>query len=232
MPTSPSTTILLGVISSVLSVILIGIYRAKIIAKIKRTGHYLFDTKANIYLKRIDKYDTSPEHTIDHSLFKEIQEKIGDVSLEGFEDNQLCINVDDMSADIRILLEADPSTSLHVPASDHESASERYKVLIQTDPNMNFGYRTYNDLDRFRVISNKISDIVSEYCFEGTRSKDSFVTGKLDTRVPVKEKEIDDERLGLKAHFEDSKMIFNLREPENITKGVRTYFHPLNFGDS
>lgn len=223
-------TLLLGILSSLLATVLIVAYRSKIRSGSERTLHYLFDTTAHAKLKRVDKYQQSPQQHINHQLFKEIQSEIDGISLKGIGENYLTIKRTDLDTNIEILLEADQSNVSDVAFSS--STDQRYKVIIQTDPSMSFGYRTYEDLDRFRTISNKISNIASKYCFGDANPSKSFVIGELETRVPVKEKDIEDKNLGLRARVEGSKMVFNFSKPENVTRGIRAYFQPFNSYDS
>lgn len=218
--------IALGVLSALLASVLLYLYRTAIISRAKRTFHYMFDTTAEIQLTRVDKYLSQAQNQIDHTLFKELQEDIDSLTLDGLSDNRLRVEVEDLATALVITVEEDPKPQ-YKPSTQSGNGQRRQKVVIKTDPAMRFGYRSYDDLDKFRKISKNISDEISRYCFDGERPSKSFVLGELETRVPAKVEDIDDEELGLHAEFEDSKMVFSFEDPDNLTRGVRTYFQPL-----
>lgn len=218
--------IVLGVSSALLASLLIYLYRTTILSRIKRTIHFIFDTTAEIQLTRVDKYSSPAQNQIDHDLFKHIQEDIEGLTLSGISNNRLRVEMEDLATALVVTIEADPKPT-YKPNSQSGNTREKQKVVVKTDPTMRFGYRSYDDLDEFRKVSQKISDQISSYCFDDERPSESFVLGELETRVPAKVENIDDENLGLHAEFEDSKMVFNFEEPDNLTRGVRTYFQPL-----
>lgn len=219
--------IILGAISAILASVFIYIYRNSIISRLRRTLHYIFDTTAEIRITRVDKYSNKAQRQIDHQLFKKIQDEVENLSLKGVSENHLRVEIDGLATALIITIEADPQAKYR-SNQGKQSGRENQKVIIKTDPVMRFGYRSYDDLEEFRKTSEEISDIISSYCFDGERPSESFVLGELETRVPAKTDDINDEELGLRAEIKDSKMIFNFNEPGNLTRGVRRYFQPLN----
>ncbi|WP_127116557.1 hypothetical protein [Halorubrum sp. PV6] len=222
------TTSLFRIVASLLATGLVVFFRHRIWRSILRGYHYLFDTRASIKIRRIDRYESDPSKTPDHSVFEDLKSNVDGLKIEGISEDKIRITVPEINATIDVLVERDldidPSMAA-LPGQVGEKVG--YKVIVETEPSMSFGYRTYDDLSKFEYISDNIAKQVGKTCFAGDDPTESFVTGELDTRVPIKRHDVNDRELGMRARFEDSTMTFNLDNPNQLTRGIRRYFQPL-----
>lgn len=215
---------ILAISATIVGSLIVWVFRNSIVLKVKRSIYYIFNTSGEISVTRVDKYTSQVQNKIDHGLFKQIQQEVDSLTFDSISDNRLRVEIEDLTTALVITIEADTRPA-HRNVFDSEKLREGQKVVIKTDPAMRFGYRS-GDLDKFREISEKISENISSYCFNNENPSESFVLGELRTKNP-QEEDINDENLGLSATFKDSKMIFNLKNPNNLTRGVRAYFQPL-----
>lgn len=213
-----------GVISTALISFIVYLLRRRIISLLKRGFHFIFDTTGRVEITRIDKFSEEPTRQVDHSLFKQIQQEHGEIRLDDLSPNHLRVVEESLSTAIEIQLERNVESEQEDNGGNDETA---FKLIISTDPAMRFGYRSYDEIDEFRVLSGKISKAVSNYCFDNSEPSQSLIIGELDGRVPAKQDSIDDQSIGFQAEYKESKLIFNISEPENLTRGIRRYFAPI-----
>jgi len=186
---------------------------------LRRITHYAFDTKVNLEVTRVDRYESPPVSSLDQSSFKSIQSEIESATFEALDDNRLRISVDGLTSQLEIRLEEQVA-----PGNPH--ISDRYEVKIETFTPLTFGYRSDQCLREFERVSDTISKTIQTECFSGSSPESSFVTGTLHGQTAISEDEIEDESVGLRIQNRPDSLELTIEDPQYLSQGVRKYFKP------
>lgn len=188
--------------------------------KIQKWFHFLFDTKVQMQLSSVDRYDREPSQGLDMSVFRRIQSEIEPVEFDSLNDGILRVRGDSLPTPLEIRLEAKPT-----PGSD--ISSERYELVTKTYTDMTFGYRSDKPITEFQSLNSEISSVVRDECFDGRAPTQSFVTGTIKGKLPLESDKIEDEEIGMTAESDDGEVSLVFRDPHHLRQGIRKYFQPI-----
>ncbi|KOX91995.1 hypothetical protein AMS69_15730 [Haloarcula rubripromontorii] len=195
------------------------IYRKNISSWVKKASYYLTNEEVQLEVKRVDKYKKKPVKGLDMPTFKEIQRKYrGGISHPELQDNQLMLRAEGIPTKITVKIVEQHNFTEGI------SDVEGYKLVIKSDTELRFGYRSDEALREFENLSECISEVINNDCFEMQKAEQSFVLAKMKRGAPPGEDEITDEKLGLQASRKDSVMQFTFKNPRNLSQGIKKYF--------
>jgi hypothetical protein len=195
------------------------IFRSKIRAYIKRSLNFVFDTKVQVELSRVDRYPARPDIEVDMGLFQELKSELGDADFESLSENKLSLTVPGIPVPIVV--------EIVEPAIGMPSVrDERFEVRVKTENRMTFGYRSDECLREFERVSEDISNYLSSKI--GSQPNTAFVTGTVHAQAPMSEEQIRDENLGMRAKVRDTSLEIRFDDPRTLTQGIRKYFRPIS----
>lgn len=188
----------------------------------RQLRHYLSDTKVQVELSHVDRYETGPTGEIDMELFREISEMSDSIAFDAFDNSQNILRVegDNLPTPLEIRIEPMPTFE------DGTQQIPRYEVVIKTYTDMVFGYRSNGPLDEFRTLSQDIAEKIEEECFDDT-PKTTFLTGKIKGKLPTEDDRIEDDDIDMRAKVKGDKIQMTFKDPRNLTRGIQKYFKPL-----
>lgn len=211
--------IIVGLVVTGIAALLSYLYRAKIALHWHRFKNYLFDTKVQLDLTRVDRYDEEPTKPLDMSFYHLLKQDFENISFEGLSDNCLRVSVPEIPTTLEIRIAHEPSLG------DSHGNTERYELRVETQTPMTFGYRSDKCLLEFERVADDISHR-AESRFPKT-PKSTFLTGTLYGQAPIVDDEIEDEELGMRAELRDSTLELRFEDPHRLVRGIRKYFHPI-----
>jgi len=186
---------------------------------LRRVSNYIFDTKVNLDITRVDRYDSPPLSTLDKNSFKAIQSEIDSATFEALDDSRIRISVDGLPSQLEIRLEEQVT-----PGNPH--INDRYEVKIETFTPLTFGYRSDQCLREFERVSETISKIIQTECFDGCSAQSSFVTGTLHGQTAIPQDETTDDSMGLRIKKHPESLELTFEDPQYLSQGVKKYFKP------
>ena len=202
-------------------IILSWIYRAKVKEMVFRVAYYLSNEEILLQISRIDRYPNEPTGYLDHNTFQRLQaEHSGDVYQPEISDERLVVSVENIPSKIVIRIDED------FDFTEGNSSNHGYKLVIETDRSLRFGYRDYDSLQEFKNFSETAANAMRATYFEGDTPNQSFLLGEMSSGVPGDDVEIEDDKLQISAYTDDSSMKFVFENPKNLIRGVRKYFKP------
>ncbi len=190
---------------------------------VRRLIHFGTDTKVQVHLSRIDRYESEPIDDIDMDLFREISELSEAISFDAIDNdrNILRIKGDALPTPLEIRIEPMQSIEDGIPVTN------RYEVRVSTYTDMTFGYRSNDSLNEFRTLSDDIVGLIQRECFENTDPETTFVTGKIKGTLPTEDEQIEDDDIEMRAQVEDDEVTMTFKDPRQLTRGIQKYFEPL-----
>lgn len=194
-------------------------FRAKIMTQLERVKNYLFDSKVQIKLTRVDRYTNPPSSSPDMQLFDELKNDFEQLTFEGLSEDYLRVSVPEIPTPLEIRVEHEPSFE------DQLTDNDRYELRVETQTKMTFGYRSDECLRDFERVAEDVSNRVARRFSE--RPTATFLTGTLYGQAPIHDEEIEDEELGMRAQLNDSTLEMRFDDPRRLTHGIRKYFRPL-----
>lgn len=189
----------------------------------RRTHHYLFDTKVQANLSRVDRYDQEPFDDIDMDIFREISELSPNIEFDAIdnEQNKLRVKGEALPTPLEIRIESRPTFE------NGTQKTQRYEVIIETYTDMVFGYRSDAPLNEFMTLSEDIADVIQNSCFNRTRPNTTFLTGKIKGQLPTEKDRIEDDDINMRAKVSDNQIKMTFEDPRYLSRGIRKYFQPL-----
>jgi hypothetical protein len=183
-------------------------------------------------LTHINKYKSVPNTDLNPHIFKKIQSQAAtDIHSPEYGENILRIQTDDIPTKLVIRLEKvrnynHPGPGIE-PSDDKDSTVTGYKIIVDTDSQLRFGYQTDEALEEFQNLSETVSSVVGTSCFPGESPTSSYIIGRITRGTPPGTHTIDDASLGFKANLQDSGLQLRISNPEYLTKGIRKHFRPF-----
>ena len=211
--------IVAGVVATGTVAILSYVFKSEIVRKWRRTKNYIFDSKVDVNLTRIDRYTDPPTRSLDMSFFNELKQDIDGITFEGLSDDCLKVSIPGISTPIEVRIENEPSFD------DPHGNSEKFELRVETQNSMTFGYRSDESLRAFERVASDISSRAEEN-FQDSPST-TFLTGTLFGQTPVTDGVIEDEDLEMRAVFKDSTLEMRFSDPRLLSRGIRKYFTPI-----
>lgn len=185
----------------------------------RRATNYLFDTKMQVDLRRVDRYDSTPVGELDLQFFKRLQDTIPGITFESLDNGKLRIQSDKLTSQLEIRLEECVNFS--------RSGSEpRYEMRVESFTPITFGYRSDQCLREFERISEDISSEMQQSYFDVSPTA-KFVTGTLHGQMPIVQERIEDESVRMRAKRRDSTLEMTFDDPRYVSQGIRKYFRPI-----
>lgn len=199
------------------------IFSSRFRSLIRRTRHYLFDTKVQVELSRIDRYDRGPINDIDMNIFRELTDVSDSIEFDSInnEQNKLRVKGEALPTPLEIRIEPRPT---------FESGTQetpRHEVVIETYTDMVFGYRSNDSLNEFMTLSEDIAEVVQSECFHNANPNTTFLTGKIRGELPTERDQIEDEDIRMRAKVTDDRIKMTFQDPRYLSRGIQKYFHPL-----
>ena len=200
-------------------------YRTRIISKIRNLIYWISNAEIHLSTKRVDYFgiptegEFGPEMT--HELFEHLQERYPErIDDPDYSHNKLSVNVDGIPSRVNIILEK------RMEFEGMEPILKGYKLLVETNSEFRIGYRSVDALDEFQDLSNIVSTLVLSSHFDSQAPETSVIICDLTKGVPAGVDEIEDSDLDISGRVTDSVLHLTIKNPRNLTKGVRKYFTP------
>lgn len=206
-------------IATVIFSLLVYIFRGEILLRWNRIKNYVFDSKVQIDLTRVDRYEEAPTDPLDMDLFQSLKEDFEDIAFEGLSENCLRVSVPEIPTPLELRVEHEPALG------GSHGENERYELQIKTQTPMTFGYRSDECLQEFERVAEDISNHAGNRF--STTSNTTFLTGTLYGQAPVSGEGIEDEGLGMRAELRESTLEMRFDDPRRLVRGIRKYFRPI-----
>lgn len=215
-----SYNVVAGLIVALIVALVGWFYSSKIRSFLLRALNYLFDTKIQADLVRVDRYDTPPMREVDMEIFQEIQEVSSSVTFDALADNILRIQGPSLPTPIEIRIEEEPAIE------GYPTDESRYEVRINTYPSLTFGYRSDSPLLTFEALSNQISSVLRRECFDDAEPVLTFIEGEITDHIHTNRESVEIPKLDLRAQIHDDKVHLTIEEPRYLQEGIRRFIRP------
>lgn len=211
--------IIAGLVATGIVGLLSYLFRAKIALHWHRVKNYLFDSKVQVELTRVDRYEEAPTEPLDMSFYRSLSQNFEDISFEGLSDNCLRVSVPEIPTTLEVRVEYEPALG------DRRDNTERYELRVETQTPMTFGYRSDECLQEFERVAEDISDEARSRFPASANS--TFLTGTLYGQAPISGEEIEDDELGMRAELRETTLELRFDDPRRLVRGIRKYFRPI-----
>lgn len=209
------------------------LYRKKILTFLKKSYYWIGDKPINASIKLVDKYDCEAEQGLDKEFFGNVKEQsaVGVHSPEYHQNDVLKFQAEKTPVKIAVRLEKvlnlNQKSGVDDQLGDAGPAVTGSKLLIESDPELQFGYRNESSLEEFEKIAETVSRVANNYCFPGKSPESSHSIGRVTKGIPPGASEIEDEAIGFSATVRDSELRLQVSEPQNLRSGIHKYFRPF-----
>jgi hypothetical protein len=132
-----------GVIATGVFTLIVYLFRSEIFLQWSRIKNYVFDSKVQIDLTRVDRYEEPPRESPDMDLFQSLKQEFENISFEGLSENCLQVSVPEIPTPLEVRVEHEPALG------SSYGNKERYELQIKTQTPMTFGYRSDECLQEF-----------------------------------------------------------------------------------
>lgn len=223
-----------ALIATSLVTIFAAFFRKEIWIFLRKSRFWISNEPINASIKYVDKYDGDPEADLDREVYERISEQsdIPVSSPEIHNNDVIKFQAEGVPVKIAVRLEKvlDYSGGSGMGGMNQEPSVKGYKVLIETEPQLQFGYRKDGALREFEKLCNTISDVTGTVCFPGENPEQSYTVGRITRGIPPGVTDIEDESRGISMNLQDSELQLRVKKPQNLTSGIRRYFRPLKGG--
>lgn len=209
------------------------LFRKQILVFVKKSYYWIDNKPINASIKLVDKYDSEAEQGLDKEFFSNVKEQSGvEVhSPEYHQNDVLKFQAENTPIKIAVRLEKvlnfNQKGGVDNQLGDDGPAVTGSKLLIESDPELQFGYRDESSLKEFEKIAETVSRVANNRCFPGESPAGSHSIGRVTKGIPPGASEIEDEALGFSATIRDSELRLQVSEPQNLRSGIHKYFRPF-----
>lgn len=226
------TTIVNSVIVKLIALAIVGLLsylaRDQIIHTAQSIYYYAKNKEVHASVRRIDKYeDIEPSGKLDRSIYQEVKDRSRvHVANPDVRDTYLKIESDDILPHVFVKVEREFDSSHFSQMGSKQPDQQKYKVIIETDPELRFGYQATASLEDFDDLAATISEVVRDEIFDETPPSQSFTVLRLTEGNPPGLGETDSERYEVSVREKGDTLKFRFSNPRKMAHAMQNYFKP------